>query len=64
MVALVLKLAWIRRKIASGSKGGGEQGIWGEKSAERNSLCTTLCQGGLCAGGARVGQAPQAPAGV
>lgn len=35
---LKLLLAWIRRKTASGSKGGGEQGIWGEKSAERNNL--------------------------
>lgn len=51
-VALVLKLAWIGRKIASGSEGGGERGIWGEKSAERNSLCGTLCRGGLHGRGA------------
>lgn len=32
-------------------RGGGEQGIWGEKSAERNSLCAVLRRGGLGAGG-------------
>lgn len=51
-MALVLKLAWIKRKTASGSEGGGEQGIWGEKGAERSSQCSTLCLGGLvCAHG-------------